>query len=103
MKCMKTIALLVGLLLSGCGGATPEEAPSCCLYECEGPRTQWFSMYFGSEAECLQLSTSRCASEYPDAPGLKRYEYVPDVVQDEMTELNQVCADKVPAFEAVGP
>jgi len=56
-------------------------------------------MYFGSEAQCVDLAASRCAAEFPDTPGLERHEYVADVAYDESTGLNEVCAARFPAFE----
>lgn len=84
-----TLALL--LVAAGCGRRMPDENPSCCFYECEGPRQQWFSSYFGSEAECNEVAEFRCGFEHPETPGVKRIQYSGGVEYDDMQGLNPVC------------
>lgn len=102
---MRSAALIVIVLmaLAACGREMPDENPSCCLYECEGPRVQWFSEYFGDEDTCQQLAGSRCALEFPEQPGLRRYTYEGAVSYDESKDLNMVCAERFVAFEAGAP
>ena len=81
------LALLLGTV--ACGPESKEDNPSCCFYACEGPREQYFSMYFGSEQECRSLAESRC--ELEDQPGVARLEFKDNVPFDEMVGLNATC------------
>ena len=97
---MTRVAMTAVLLaaLTGCGRKMADENPSCCLYECEGPRQQWFSSYFGSEARCNELVESRCALEFPEQPGVVRAQYQGGVAYDEMLGLNVVCEEQFETF-----
>jgi hypothetical protein len=92
--------------LAACGGDEREPNPSCCLYECVGPRKVGFSQFFGTVEECEFLAASRCrlafSSTVSDDPvpeqELMRFEFQPGVESGEDETLNEICTARGEAF-----
>lgn len=94
------ILSLFALAGIACGPPMPDENPSCCFYQCNGPRETFFAEYFGSEASCTELAEGRCLNQFPENPGLQRIEYQGGIEIAEDPDLGRICEQRFENFRS---